>query len=389
MDAIGSTGDVITTERIFAETQKLLIYPTNGLFRSLMMAYMYAKDLGGVKHCFYRMKQYELTAEARDFSVLFNACAYVGDSLSTAEAAWRQMISLQIKPPTATFNAMIQCCVKSREMERAHSYFDELIEAKKRPNVVTFGSMIAGYANEGDSDRTETLYHEMQTYGLVPDMVIINTLLKMYTTAEDEVGVTRCLKRMETYGWKMTMHTRSILIEYHASRGEMDKVEEVFAAERYEVAITSAVYVSLMRAYVQCGEVEKGSQLFDRMHATRKQTHRKMMAMLIAVCGKGRDPAALKRVQRRALSEEHLVQDLYIFNALFVAWVRCGAGEEVENVLTIAKREGLLLNEVSYTTLVMGMRKLGRFDRANELRKEAAECGIELEVPDQKINTGR
>jgi len=101
------------------------------------------------------------------------------DKLSNAEALFKEMKDEGIEPVQLTYNTLIDCAVRAKNMEYAAKIFTEMEDEEVEKARSTFELMLLGYSNQGDLNLALDVFRKMKSAGVARS---VNTYNLLFTT---------------------------------------------------------------------------------------------------------------------------------------------------------------------------------------------------------------
>lgn len=124
--------------------------------------------------------KYEFQVNRQTFNILLSGWKTSED----AEAFFAEMRELGIDPDLVTYNSLIDCQCKNRDVEKAYKLLDEMREKEISPDVITYTSLIGGLGLIGQPDKARHLLKEMCELGCHPDVPAYNATIRNFVIAK-------------------------------------------------------------------------------------------------------------------------------------------------------------------------------------------------------------
>ncbi|TFJ81264.1 hypothetical protein NSK_007225 [Nannochloropsis salina CCMP1776] len=190
-------------------------------------------------------------------------------------------------------------------------------------------------AVNGNVEEAGALIARLELDHVPLDLLTLTHYMQAYIVRRDAPGAEAVLARMKTMGLLPDIVPYSMLLNLHASRGNVGKAEEVFGTMREEGGLVPSVraYTSLMKAYAVSRDPEGAEDVLFRMAAAGVAPDVHAYTMLLRAYANVGDVAGAEDVMRRVLlaveggkvggrEGGEVVPDLVIFNALLRVYVR-------------------------------------------------------------------
>lgn len=215
-------------------------------------------------------------------NTLVNACAHAGDALRARGVLLRYRSSVRKTGLTTfTFNLLIKGYSRSDNPLEALKLMDEMRSHNLQPQRVTFNSLILACVRGGDLQRALKLLSTMKeeakrlnTSRLLPDVVTYTTLLRGLADVKDLRGVRSMVDDMKTTPTCVLDRVAyTAIIDACIAAGSpqhgrmyMDEMQNS-ANQDGQLKPRAHVFLSLMRAFAERGDLESVGSLRTRMVA--------------------------------------------------------------------------------------------------------------------------
>ncbi|KAJ0970866.1 hypothetical protein J5N97_018825 [Dioscorea zingiberensis] len=246
----------------------------------------------------------------RHASELLSACTL----LHWGSMDYARLIFDDIKDPgTYDFNTMIRGCVKDCNSVAALHYYKEMLERDTMPNNFTFPFVLKACAQLSGMEEGTQVHSQAIKFGFESDIYIQNSLINMYGKCGE---VKSSCKVFDLAGTNKTIASWSALLAAHTRKGLWRECLKLFTVRNNEgwrgddtsmvSALTSCshlgaldlgrtIHCSLLRnisevdmtaqtalidMYANCGSLEKGLEIFDRMPQKNLWTYSVMISGL-------------------------------------------------------------------------------------------------------------
>ncbi|OQU93031.1 hypothetical protein SORBI_3001G462401 [Sorghum bicolor] len=131
------------------------------LFNALLRTLCQEKSMSDARNVFHALK-YDFRVNRHTFNILLSGWKSAED----AEAFVAEMRELGVEPDLVTYNSLIDCHCKNRDVEKAYKLLDEMREKDISPDIITYTSLIGGLGLIGQPDKARDLLKEMHELGL-------------------------------------------------------------------------------------------------------------------------------------------------------------------------------------------------------------------------------
>ena len=223
-----------------------------------------------------------------------------GDSaVSHALSVMRQMERDGIPPSLITFNTLMDCCAREADLSSARAVMEMMHARGLRPDALTYSSLLHAHCQAGEIDAATEVLHEMEEQGLQPTVV-----------------------------------TYSLLLHALGRNGQLDKAFAVLDTMRAQGATPNIVTLSsLIDACGRYSKLDRAFELFD--------------SMCVQAASMGGVGAAKHRPNSITCS------------SLVDACLKARSMDRAMQVLRYMRQQRLPLTEVTYTSLITELTRLG------------------------------
>ncbi|KAL5713938.1 hypothetical protein ACHQM5_015969 [Ranunculus cassubicifolius] len=218
-----------------------------------------------------------------------------------------------------SWNSMIMCYVKARDLIAARKIFDEMVER----DVISWNTMISGYAHASNMEEASKLFHMMAR----PDDQTWNSMISGY-----------------------------------AQQGHLEAARDFFNKMPSKSLVS---WNSMIAGYERNGDYEVAIELFHHMQEEDEKPDKHTLSSVLGAC------AGLSALYNGMLIHQLVVKtiiaDTPIYNSLVTMYSRCGAIEDARSVFDEIK---LKRDVVSWNAIIGGYAYQGYAMEALMLYKE-------------------
>ncbi|XP_052193262.1 pentatricopeptide repeat-containing protein At1g62260, mitochondrial [Diospyros lotus] len=169
----------------------------------------------------------------------------------------RELFDQMVERDTFSWNTMISGYINMSDMEEASQLFHEM----PNPDILSWNSMISGYAQMGNLELAHDLFSRMPQ----KNVVSWNSMIAGYEKNQDREGATKLFMQMQDTGEKPDRHTLSSLLsvcaESVALQLGMQIHQQVIKLFIPDVPLNN----SLITMYSRCGAIIQARDIFDEM----------------------------------------------------------------------------------------------------------------------------
>jgi len=197
---------------------------------------------------------------------------------------WAEMLSRNIEPSVATFNAMIDACARNGRMDAVPELLTNMKTRGLVSNLITYSTTIKGFCQRGEIRSAFSVLDEMRrTTSLKPDEIVYNTLLDGCAQGGLVSEGERLLDDMQKEGIVPSSYTLTVLVKLMGQARRPDRafslVEEISLKYRFQP--NSHVYAGLIQACLTARDQARAMQVFDQMARDRMQVEGRVWQGLV------------------------------------------------------------------------------------------------------------
>mmetsp|Transcript_6432 Transcript_6432/g.15606 ORF Transcript_6432/g.15606 Transcript_6432/m.15606 type:complete len:886 (-) Transcript_6432:39-2696(-) len=200
---------------------------------------------------------------------------------------YQEMLSYKLEFSIVTYNALIDACARTCEMQHIPAILQDMEKQGVAPNLITYSTIIKGYCQESKLDKACQVVESMRkTTDLVPDEIMFNSLLDGCARRGLYDRGMAILKEMQESGIRPSNFTLSILAKL-ASRGKsVDAAFELCQklAKENGFCFNTHVYNNLIHACVQHRNMPRAMDVFREFAASKLAPDARTFAVIIRGC---------------------------------------------------------------------------------------------------------
>ncbi|KAF8673700.1 hypothetical protein HU200_048449 [Digitaria exilis] len=183
MVVLGRVAKVCSVRETVASFQRIVrvfrALDTASLFNALLRTLCQEKSMTDARNVYHALK-YEFQVNRQTFNILLSGWKSAED----AEAFVAEMRELGVEPDLVTYNSLIDCYCKNRDVQKAYKLLDEMRDKDISPDVITYTSLIGGLGLIGQPDKAKDLLKEMHELGCYPDVPAYNAAIRNFVIAK-------------------------------------------------------------------------------------------------------------------------------------------------------------------------------------------------------------
>nr|CAD1837064.1 unnamed protein product [Ananas comosus var. bracteatus] len=354
-------------------------------FNKLMKAFSRGGAIEEVLRLFNELKGSECSPNVLCYNTVINALV-IADRPREAQAMFDEMLLSGVAPNVSSYNILVKLhswCSKQFDLayEGGENWggmgvLDWMLEEKCRPTVHTYTPIVLSYCSEGQIEEAKTLMAAMESVGCRPNTVTYNILIRALCNAGRFDEVEQVLVESEFKGWtpnSVTYNTyMSGLCKRSMGREALGQLEKMLSLGLHPTIFTLSI---LLDCLCCCSMIWEAKCLLERSSAVELYIgvvgYNTVMSRLIEI---GRWQAVLKLMID--MIKKGVTPNTRTFN--IVIHSLCIAGKSHLAKFLIRNR-GFVANVVTYNTLIHWFYLEGKF---NEVQLLISDMTIEKIAPD-------
>ncbi|KAF1850431.1 uncharacterized protein K460DRAFT_361225 [Cucurbitaria berberidis CBS 394.84] len=283
---------------------------------------------------------------------------------------------------------LIQTFALNGEDAMVLEYFNEFhTNYKGQMDLKVLSSLPFVYARRADIDGTTRQFRRIHDeFGMVPDTACWNILLLAYVRADDLDGALECFNRCVDCGIKPDIQTFGPLLDFCASRGDVEAFETLFSrAKQMGVPISADVRArsGYVQAFLNAGDVKGAEAIAQGMLRSWQTgtlyghplTH--TWNMLIQHHALQRDIASSRQCYKQMM-ENNIPLDSWTYGSLMRTLVEVKQTNAAYKILRVTMpANNLQIHALHYAIVMTGFLREGQLD----LAMDAYEAMVKRHVP--------
>ncbi|KAJ4981340.1 hypothetical protein NE237_032177 [Protea cynaroides] len=323
--------------------------------------------------------------------------------MQDANDMFAEMLRRKVVPNRVTFNTLIHGYCKVGDLEEAFRVRDRMKARGVSPNLVTFNSLLSGLCQAQRMEEAKQLLEEMETHGFVPDEYTYANLFNGHSRCggtESADSLWGLYREMSTNGVQLNDYTCSILLNGLCREGKMTEAEEVL--KNLSFTPNTVMYNTVVDGYCRLADMNRALSTVQWMETIGileemgekgfKPDGVSFGTLINCLCKEGNlleAESLLRDMECRGVSPNVQVYNMLVhgyskrrkdFRSRRIGShaERNGNLEESNDLAIDMKAKGLVLNALTYDTLVKGHCQLKDFTGAYLWCKEMFEKGFLL-----------
>ncbi|KAK1300965.1 putative pentatricopeptide repeat-containing protein [Acorus calamus] len=166
----------------------------------------------------------------------------------------------------ASYNALIDCFVKAKVMDKASEAFQEIIEKGLKPNLVTFNTLIGGYSKVGEVNKARDILKLLLDHKLKPDVFTFTSIIDGLCRAHQMEDAFNCFTEMVEWDVAPNVVTYNILIRSLCSIGDVSRSMKLLQRMKANgIKPDSFSFNALILSFCKLNKIEHAHNLFNSM----------------------------------------------------------------------------------------------------------------------------
>ncbi|KAI8150193.1 hypothetical protein BJV82DRAFT_586204 [Fennellomyces sp. T-0311] len=172
----------------------------------------------------------------------------------------------KVKTDTATYNTMLDACLKHNQPVRAFAIFNNMISAGHVPDVITYGTLIDAEARQNNTKGALELFDDMTYRAIEPNERVLSSLANLAAQATDPKLLTKVCDTVQRYSEKYRLDSKAYngllsgLAKHGRSAQAQKLYDDVFRHNSRDADI--ATYTNLMLAYINDNQLDDAMDIY-------------------------------------------------------------------------------------------------------------------------------
>lgn len=384
LNALAEDGRAVETRKVFDEMLAAGVAPNASSFNILVKLYAWRTlefHLAYNEIC--GMQGHGVVPDVGTYSTLVTGLCRV-DRFGEAWGVLDWMLQEGCRPMVHTYTPIVQGYCREGSYEEARELIEFMESAGCPPNAVTYNVLIKALCDDARFDEVEQALAEIKTKGHKPSTVSYN----IYMDALSKKGmVKKALKQVEVMqgeGLYPTAFTLSIVINCFCRTSRFSEVISLLerSTELNWCAVVVA-YNTVMSRLCDMGRWSAVLELWADMTKKGIMPNKRTFNILIhSLCIGGK----LSVVQNLVCSQV-FPTNVVTYNTIINWFYYHGKVSEVSDVLTyMTEVANIAPDEVTYTIMVDGLCRQGKFNEATDCFKESLKNRLSKDLLTALIN---
>lgn len=265
IDAHTRVGDIRGAESLLSSMMVDGIKPRTNELNVLISGYSKAKLPQLAEAAMDRFKS--IPPDRITFSTLIKGYVRCGD-ISGAERLLQKLLNskLDIRKSADSFNVLIDCYGKMREVQRMDELRAQMKENRVVPNRYTFNSLADGYMKNGLTARAWKVIAEMDKFDMKPDVVYYSTMINALGKQGDILGAVDTFRRMLAAEIVPDLPAYNALLSALVRNNDIKGAEKVVESMHKKGIVGSAItYTTLIDAHAKQSNLKGALALLGQM----------------------------------------------------------------------------------------------------------------------------
>jgi len=200
------------------------------MYSSILKCFSHQKLFGKVWIVYEEMIQKKLQFSVATYNALLDVCARSGD-INRAEPLLRDMVEQGLQPNIITYGTVIKAYCSANRLNQAFAVLDEMKKtADFAPDEVTYNTLLDGCARYGLFDRGLEVLADMRQAGVPPSNYTLAVIAKLASRSKKPEKAFQLVDELsKEFGVRLNMHVYNNLIHAATCNGDMRKAQETFA----------------------------------------------------------------------------------------------------------------------------------------------------------------
>uniref|UniRef100_J3KV95 Pentacotripeptide-repeat region of PRORP domain-containing protein n=1 Tax=Oryza brachyantha TaxID=4533 RepID=J3KV95_ORYBR len=415
MKALALSGDVDEVLAVFAELRRSLADAGDGgaapnvlCYNTLVNALAEAGRTEEALRALDEMLASGVAPNASSHNILIKMHA----RRSEFDLAWELIHKSEMEPDAATYSTLIAGLCRVGKVAEAWGVLDWMLEKNCLPMVHTYTPIVQAYCREGRIEEAKLLMVEMERLGCLPNVVTYNVLIRALCDSGRFDEVEQILVDSRTKDWNPSTVTYNIYMNGLCKKG---KTKE--ALEQLDVMLGEGMDPTAYTLSILLNCLCHDSRLLDAIYLLERSTELKWHAGVVAyntvmsrLCEMGKWMSILKlltdmikkgiepntrtfnilihslcvvgkfSLAKSLIQSEGFAADVVTYNTLLHWSYHCGKLTGANRLISAMEEKNIALDEVTYTIIIDGLCREGKFDAATGYFLKSLKIGLSMDV---------
>ncbi|KAK7392123.1 hypothetical protein VNO78_20552 [Psophocarpus tetragonolobus] len=307
------------------------------------------------------------------FNVLLGALVE-GENRDFQQAlfVYKEMVKACVLPTVDTLNYLLQTLFGTNRIDLALDQFRRMNNKGCNPNSQTFGILVKGLVGNGRVDEAATVLEQMLKLKSKPDLSFYTCAIPLFCRENKIEEAVKLFKMMKDSNFVPESFIYEVLVQWFCNNLQLDSavglINEMIESG---MSLKHNVIVNMINCFCELGKINEAIAFLEdiRLHEPAP-----FNALLEVCCNAGEILAA--NVLLETMSERNIA-DCQSWNIL-IRWF-CENEEIKKAYILLARmiRAFLILDHATYSALVIGNCRLGKYEEAMELFHQiCARCWV-------------
>jgi pentatricopeptide repeat protein len=234
-------------------------------FGSLIKAYGFIKDIDGAWRCWKQMRCQHVMPTSITIGCMVEAVATNGDvdggyeiiselledqsckgqvnaiiygsvlkgygrakKVDRVLAVFDEMIARGIEPALTTFNAVLDACARSGQMQWAHKLLEDMHKRGLEANLITYSTLMKGFCQAGDMPAALKTFEKLKkSHKFQADEIVYNTMIDGCVTHRLPLEGEKLFADMQQSGVTPSRYTATCMVKLLSEAGQIDRAQEI------------------------------------------------------------------------------------------------------------------------------------------------------------------
>ncbi|KAJ1299103.1 hypothetical protein BS78_01G505500 [Paspalum vaginatum] len=362
LNALAEAGRVEEVGRAFDEMVAAGVAPSASTYNILVKLHVSrASDFGPAYEVISHMRARRVEPDVGTYSTLITGLCRAG-RLDEAWGVLDWMLQEGCRPMVHTYTPIVQGYCRDGRIEQARELMAAMDSVGCPPNVVTYNVLIRSLCDGGRFDEVEQVLRESKTKGWEPSTVTYNTYMDGLCKKGMAKEALEHFDVMLGEGLELTSFTLSILLNCLLHDSRVSEAISVLHRSAWLLNCDAGVvaYNTVMSRLCDMGRWSGVLELLADMikKGIAPNTHT-FNILIHSLCIGGKSSAAKNMVDNQILAA-----NVVTYNTLIHWLYSRGKCNEAACLIQDMKLKNIGLDEVTYTTIVDGLCRAGKIDKA-------------------------
>lgn len=338
-------------------------------YNCVLDACVVSGDMGRAKKLFREMKSLE-TLDLISYNTLLKGYCGAGD-FKGAQQLFETMKHDGLAPNDVSYNSLINCAVKHRNMHEAWEIVDAMVSAGINVDSFTLSTVLKAVRESNEPGHSKDLERVLNLLAsceikVEKDEVLLSALLDTFIRKREYGQLKKLLQQFAESGMRPNGHTAATLIKAYGQMKQVSKCWDIWSDMDHRAVEPNEITCGCMLDALVCnGNVQDAYELLQSWKQKSRKANTVHYACLIKGFTNAHDAARTLELLQE-MKAEGIVPNSVTYNALIDAQAREGNMSTIKWLVEQMEQDDVQLDNIGSSIIVKGLCLQGSLAEANE-----------------------